>query len=61
MFDSSSSPLLSSDQLAAALIHHLNKSSLHSTKEGCDEANDIIENDDFPVEVQAMEIERTTF
>ena len=61
MFESTSSPLLSSDKLAAALIHHLNKSSLHSIKEGCDDANNIIENDDFPVEVQAMEIKRTTF
>ena len=54
MFESSHSSLLSSGQLAAALIDHLNKYS-------CDAAHNIIENDDFPVEVQALEVEKTAF
>ena len=54
MFDSSNTNLLSSGQLAAALIDHLNKYS-------CDAAHNIIENDDFPVEVQAVEVEKTAF
>ena len=54
----SSSSLLSSGQLAAALIDHLNRSSLDC---GQDAASNIIENDDFPVEVQAVDVERTAF
>ena len=52
------STLLSSRQLAAALIGHLNRSSLDC---GQDAASNIIENDDFPVEVQAVDVERTAF
>ena len=56
IFDSSS--LLSSGQLAAALIDHLNRSSLDC---GQDAVSNIIENDDFPVEVKAVDVERTAF
>lgn len=56
MLDSSS--LLSSRQLAAALIDHLNRSSLDC---GQDAASNIIENDDFSVEVQDVDVERTAF
>ena len=57
MFDSSS--LLSSGQLAAALIEHLNRSSLNCGQE--ENTSSMMENDDFPVEVQAVDVERTAF
>ena len=56
MFDSS---LLSSGQLAAALIEHLNRSSLDCGQE--ENTSSMMENDDFPVEVQAVDVERTAF
>ena len=56
MFDSSS--LLSSRQLAAALIDHLKRSSLDC---GQDADSNIIENDDFHVEAQAVDVEKTAF
>ena len=59
MFDSSS--LLSSGQLAAALLEHLHRSALECGQDGCAVASNIIENDDFPVEVQAVGVERTAF
>ena len=57
MFDSSS--LLSSRQLAAALIEHLNRSSLDCGQE--DNTSNMMENDDFPVDVQSVDVERTAF
>jgi hypothetical protein len=60
VFDPSS--LLSSRQLAAALIEHLNRSSLGcGPVEGCETGGNTIEQDDFPVEVQAVGVERTAF
>ena len=59
MFDSSS--LLSSAQLAAALLEHLHRSAQECGQDGCAVASNIIENDDFPVEVQAVGVERTAF